>query len=305
MFKKTTLKNGLRIITVPQKSTQAVTVLALVGTGSKYETKETSGISHFLEHMFFKGTKKKPDKITIAETLDKVGGIYNAFTGEECTGYFAKVANTHFDLALDWVSDIYLHSLLPEQELAKEKGVIIEEINMIYDNPMAYVSTLWSKLLYGDQPAGWDIAGTKESVSQISREKLINYMADHYVARNTVVCIAGNIEEARAINEAEKSFGKMKNTKPKEKEKVQSGIVVWVGPGYAIPNPQFLDQEQWSTTPRDPVKYIPLQAEGGDYALFLRDSAIEIEYEETKYLIVSHSSILMLIRRNEFEGLTS
>nr|AQS33338.1 hypothetical protein [uncultured bacterium] len=221
MFKKTTLKNGLRIITVPQKSTQAVTVLALVGTGSKYETKETSGISHFLEHMFFKGTKKKPDKITIAETLDKVGGIYNAFTGEECTGYFAKVANTHFDLALDWVSDIYLHSLLPEQELAKEKGVIIEEINMIYDNPMAYVSTLWSKLLYGDQPAGWDIAGTKESVSQISREKLINYMADHYVARNTVVCIAGNIEEARAINEAEKSFGKMKNTKPKEKEKVQ------------------------------------------------------------------------------------
>ena len=91
----------------------------------------------------------------------------------------------------------------------------------------------------------------------------------------------------------------------KEKEKVQSGIVVRVGPGYAIPNPQFLDQEQWSTTPRDPVKYIPLQAEGGDYALFLRDSAIEIEYEETRYLIVSHSAILMLIRRNEFEGLTS
>ena len=220
MFKKTTLKNGLRIVTVPQKSTQAVTVLALVGTGSKYETKEISGISHFLEHMFFKGTKKKPDKITIAETLDKVGGIYNAFTGEECTGYFAKVANNYFDLALDWVSDIYLHSLLPAQEIAKERGVIIEEINMVYDNPMAYVSTLWSKLLYGDQPAGWDIAGTKESVSRIDREKLANYMASHYVAQNTVVCVAGNIQEARVINEVKKNFAEIKSTKPEGKEKV-------------------------------------------------------------------------------------
>ncbi|MFH1575519.1 MAG: pitrilysin family protein [Candidatus Nealsonbacteria bacterium] len=221
MFKKTTLKNGLRIITVPQKSTQAVTVLVLVGAGSKYETKETSGISHFLEHMFFKGTKKKPDKITIAETLDKVGGIYNAFTGEECTGYFAKVASIHFGLALDWVSDIYLNSLLPEQELAKEKGVITEEINMVYDNPMAYVSILWSKLLYGDQPAGWDIAGTKESVGNMNRDKLVNYMASHYVAENTVVCVAGNIKETLAINEVKKSFAGMKNTKPGEKENVR------------------------------------------------------------------------------------
>jgi len=220
MFKKTTLKNGLRIITVPQKSTQAVTVLALVGTGSKYETKEISGISHFLEHMFFKGTKKRPDKINIAETLDKVGGIYNAFTGEECTGYFAKVAAGHFNLALDWVSDIYLHSLLPEQEMAKEKGVIIEEINMIYDNPMAYVSTLWSKLLYGDQPAGWDIAGTKESVSGLDRQKLSDYMSSQYVAQNTVVCVAGNIEEGRAVNEVKKSFASIKNAKSQDKEKV-------------------------------------------------------------------------------------
>jgi len=219
-FKKTTLKNGLRIITVPQKSTEAVTVLALVGTGSKYETKETSGISHFLEHMFFKGTKKRPDKITIAETLDKVGGIYNAFTGEECTGYFAKVASTHFDLALDWVSDIYLHSLLPDQEMAKEKGVIIEEINMIYDNPMAYVSTLWSKLLYGDQPAGWDIAGTKESVSGLQREQLAGYLASQYVSSNTVVCVAGNIREKFIISEVKKSFAEIKNTRPQGKEKV-------------------------------------------------------------------------------------
>ena len=194
MFKKITLKNGLRIITMPQKSTQAVTVLVLVGTGSKYEKKDINGISHFLEHMFFKGTKNRPDKLEIAETLDKIGGIYNAFTGEDYTGYFAKVAASKLDVALDWVSDIFLNSLLPEKEMEKEKGVITEEINMIYDNPMAHVGVLWSKLLYGDQPAGWDIAGTKESVSRMTRQKLSDYMGSQYVASNTIVCVAGQIK---------------------------------------------------------------------------------------------------------------
>jgi len=195
MFKKITLKNGLRIITMPQKSTQAVTVLVLVGTGSKYEKKDINGISHFLEHMFFKGTKNRPDKLEIAETLDKIGGIYNAFTGEDYTGYFAKVAASKLDVALDWVSDIFLNSLLPEKEMEKEKGVITEEINMIYDNPMAHVGVLWSKLLYGDQPAGWDIAGTKESVSRMTRQKLSDYMGSQYVATNTIVCVAGQIKK--------------------------------------------------------------------------------------------------------------
>jgi len=220
MYKKTTLKNGLRIITVPQKSTQAVTVLALVATGSKYETKDTSGISHFLEHMFFKGTKKRPDKLDIAETLDKVGGIYNAFTGEEYTGYFAKVGAPHFNLALDWVSDIYLQSLLPEKEIEREKSVIIEEINMVYDNPMTYVLTLWAKLLYGDQPAGWDIAGTKESVSKMDRRKVVNYMNNHYAASNTIVCVAGNIKESQTINDIKKSFAQINTANPLGKTKV-------------------------------------------------------------------------------------
>jgi len=143
MYKKTILKNGLRIITVPQKNTQAVTVLVLVGTGSKYEKKEINGISHFLEHMYFKGTKKRPSPLAVAESLDKIGGIYNAFTSEEYTGYFAKVDAGHFEIALDWVSDIFLNSLLPEEEAKKEKGVIIEEINMYRDNPMSYVQVLW------------------------------------------------------------------------------------------------------------------------------------------------------------------
>ena len=162
MYKKTTLKNGLRIITVPQKDTQAVTVLVLVGTGSKYEKKEINGISHFLEHMMFKGTKKRPTPKEVSETLDRVGGIYNAFTSQEATGYFAKVEASQFDLALDWVADIFLNSLLPQKEIEKEKGVIIEEINMNYDNPMSYVEILWNRVLYGDQPAGLDIARIEE-----------------------------------------------------------------------------------------------------------------------------------------------
>jgi predicted Zn-dependent peptidase len=220
MFKKTILKNGLRVITVPQKNTQAVTVLVLVGTGSKYEKKEINGISHFLEHMYFKGTKKRPSTTAIAETLDKVGGIYNAFTSEEYTGYFAKVASPHFELALDWVSDIFLNSILPKEEIEKEKGVIIEEINMIYDHPMSYVQTLWTKLLYGDQPAGWDIAGTKETVSKMNREKLSDYMERQYVAKNTIVSIAGNFDEKSAVQKVKKYFLKIKIKKPIEKPKV-------------------------------------------------------------------------------------
>ena len=182
MFKKTTLKNGLRIITVSQKSTQAVTVLVLVKTGSKYEKKEVNGISHFLEHMYFKGTRKRPSTLDIAETLDKIGGIYNAFTSEECTGYYAKTVATQFDTALDWVSDIFLNSTLPSREIEKEKGVITEEINMRLDHPMTYVHVLWSRLLYGDQPAGWDIIGTKENISNMTKEKLTDYMNSQYIA---------------------------------------------------------------------------------------------------------------------------
>jgi predicted Zn-dependent peptidase len=220
MFKKTTLKNGLRIITVPQKTAQSLTVLVLVGTGSKYENKEISGISHFLEHMYFKGTKKQPTFLEVAETLDKIGGIYNAFTGENYTGYFAKVAAPYFSTALDWVSDIYLNSLLPEEEIKKEKGVIIEEINMYYDHPMSYVGVLWSELLYGDQPAGWPIAGTKESVSGIDRAKLVDYMKKQYVASNTIVCVSGKIDQLSAINKVKRAFSPISDQKPFPKPKV-------------------------------------------------------------------------------------
>jgi len=220
MFRKTTLKNGLRIITVPQKSTQAVTILVLVKTGSKYETKEINGISHFLEHMFFKGTKKRPSTTAIAETLDRVGGVFNAFTGEEYTGYFAKVDANHFSLALDWVSDIFLNSKLEAGEIEREKGVITEEINMYYDNPMSYIQILWRELLYGDQPAGWHIAGTKESVMAVNQEKLLAYFKSRYTAPNTIVCVAGKFKDSRIVSKIKREFFKIKTKNPQKKQKV-------------------------------------------------------------------------------------
>jgi len=217
MFQKTVLKNGLRIIAIPLRNTRAITVLVLVGTGSKYETKEINGISHFLEHMYFKGTKKRPSPLAVAETLDKVGGIYNAFTSEEFTGYFAKVDAEHFETALDWVSDIFLNSLLPGAEVKKEKGVVIEEINMYQDHPISYVQVLWPKLLYGEQPAGWPVAGEKESVKRLERADLVNYMKSQYVADNTIICIAGKIEEISAVKKIKKYFSKINTTQPKSK----------------------------------------------------------------------------------------
>lgn len=210
-MKKTTLKNGLRVITIPQKNTKVATALVLVRTGSKYEEKSVSGISHFLEHMFFKGTKKRKTSLKIAEDLDKVGGMYNAFTGEDYTGYYAKVNADHLSLAIDWVSDIYINSTLNEKEIEKEKGVIKEEINMYNDNPMALCQMLFTKLLYGDQPAGWDIAGTKESVSAITRKDLLDYMESQYVTKNTLVVISGNIKEKEVVKEVEILFSKLRN----------------------------------------------------------------------------------------------
>jgi predicted Zn-dependent peptidase len=210
------LKNNLRILTLPLKSTRVATVFVLVKTGSKYEQKEISGISHFLEHMLFKGTEKRKTPLEIAEELDKVGGVYNAFTGEEYTGYYAKVNVDKFSLALDWVSDIYLNSVLPEKEMEKEKGVIKEEINMYFDNPMAHCELLFQELLYGDQPAGWNIAGTKETVSATTRKDLLTYMDSQYKAENTVVVVAGNINKEKAEEEVAKVFSTAKIGTPKK-----------------------------------------------------------------------------------------
>jgi predicted Zn-dependent peptidase len=221
MFRKIKLKNGLRIITIPMKNTQAVSVLVLAGAGSKYETKQNNGISHFLEHMFFKGTKNKPDKMEIAEILDKVGGMYNAFTSKEITGYWAKVDSKHFDLALDWVSDIFLNSKIEEKEINNERGVIIEELNMYLDTPMMHIQDLWEELLYGDQPAGWSIIGERKNILNLGRKQFLKYLKNHYTAKNTIVCVAGNINAETAQNKIKKYFENINTGQPKPKIKVE------------------------------------------------------------------------------------
>jgi len=216
-YKKTTLKNGLRIITVPAKNTKTAAVLVLVGTGSKYETKDINGISHFLEHMFFKGTKKSPNTIKLIEPLDKIGGVYNAFTGQEYTGYWAKVDASHLDLILDWVSDIYLNSKFEQKEIDLEKGTILQELNMYLDAPMRYVSDLWTDLLYGDQPAGWQVIGTENVIKSVKRNDFVKYLQNHYSSKNTVIAVAGNINQKETINKIKKYFQPINNLKVKDK----------------------------------------------------------------------------------------
>jgi len=219
-YQKTTLKNGVRVIVAPMEHTKAVTVLVLFGTGSKYETKKTNGVSHYLEHMFFKGTKKRPRTIDISSLLDGVGGEFNAFTGEEFTGYYVKVATEHFDLALDVVSDILLHSKFDPKEVNRERGVIIEEINMNNDNPMRKVFEVWNELLYGDQPAGWPVAGTKETMAGIKRKDIIDYFNKQYVGENAVVIVAGNTKDGSALKKVEKYFSPLRPGKSYDKDEV-------------------------------------------------------------------------------------
>ncbi|OGN02191.1 MAG: hypothetical protein A2655_02615 [Candidatus Yanofskybacteria bacterium RIFCSPHIGHO2_01_FULL_43_42] len=200
------LDSGLRLVVIPMESTKTATVLVMVGTGSKYETKEINGISHFLEHMMFKGTEKRPGKLDIATELDGIGAEYNAFTGKEYTGYYAKASVKKIDTVMDVVFDIFLNSKLDEKEINIERGVIIEELNMYRDMPQRYVGDLFEQLLYGDQPAGWDIGGEKETILKLKRDEFVNYFDTHYIAPKTVVAIAGNVDPEAIKSKVETYF---------------------------------------------------------------------------------------------------
>ncbi len=205
-FNKKVLANGLRIITVPMKENPAVTVLVMVEAGSKYETKNISGVSHFLEHMCFKGTRKRPKAIDISRELDSIGAHYNAFTSQEFTGYYAKSDPKHLDKVLDVVSDMYLNPLFETSEIEKEKGVIVEEINMYEDMPHRHVQDMLMEILYDGQPAGWNIAGTRETVKALKREDFVDYRNKHYVSGATVVVVAGSFNEKEIYAKIEKKF---------------------------------------------------------------------------------------------------
>lgn len=205
-MQKEVFKNGLRIVTKKLASTQSVTVLILTGAGSRYETKKLNGISHFLEHMFFKGAKKYKGAKEVAEAIDRVGGEFNAFTGKEYVGYFVKVAARHCDTAMDVLGDMLIHSKFDPHEINKERGVIMEEYNMYQDTPMYQVGWDFERLVYGDQPMGWDQVGTKELIQGVTRADFVKYKKDLYTPENLVVSVAGNVDHKDALAMVKKYF---------------------------------------------------------------------------------------------------
>lgn len=219
MFFKSILPSGLRIIFAPKK-TETATLLVMIGAGSKYESDDIAGLSHFLEHMFFKGTKKRPNTRAISEYLDEVGGEYNAFTSKEYTGFYAKVATRHIERAFDFISDILFNSKAESKEIEREKGVIIEEMNMHQDTPMTYIPELFEMLLYKNQPAGRLVIGTKSSILAASRPKFIRYFKSLYVASNMVICLVGNVDQKWVEKVVDKYFGRIFKNKPKSKKRV-------------------------------------------------------------------------------------
>ncbi len=215
------------------KGTETATMIVMSGTGSRYETPEQNGLAHFLEHMFFKGTKKRTNAKAIAEELDGIGSVSNAFTSEERTAYYAKVDADYLPTALDVVSDIFLNSTLPAKEIEKERGAIIQEIDMYEDMPMRTVHDVFKALIYGaDHPLGRTILGPKENIRSFSREDFKKYHRSNYTPGNTVVCIAGSFDAKKILAKITRDYGKLK----------------------AAPTPEYVPFVDSQTAPRVAIK---------------------------------------------------
>jgi len=208
-FAKKVLPNGLTVISVPMPSFESATALILVGAGSRYETKKNNGISHFLEHMAFKGTKARPTYMEIAGLIDGIGGEFNAFTSKEYTGYYVKAGKNNIEIIVDLLSDMIQSSLLDAKEIEKEKGVIMEEINLYEDTPMRHIGDIFERLLYGDVPLGWDTAGEKDIIRSLKREDFVAYMKSLYSPDNMTIVFAGGIETKAMEKLAKKYLGSL------------------------------------------------------------------------------------------------
>jgi predicted Zn-dependent peptidase len=193
-FERTTLANGVRLLTAPMPNVQSTSCFLMFAAGSRYETPETNGIAHFAEHMFFKGTDRRPTAKDIAGEIDSIGGEFNAFTGKEYTGYYVRCAADHAPVAFDVLIDMMRHSRFDADEIEREKGVIVEEMNMYFDTPRDYLNGLYEQLLYGDQPLGWDIIGKKETVRGATRETFLDYIGRWYQPTRLVVGIGGKFD---------------------------------------------------------------------------------------------------------------
>ncbi len=205
MYKKHVLENGLTIIGEEIPYVKSISLGIWINAGSRIEDEEISGISHFIEHMLFKGTKNRTSK-QIASEIDNLGGQINAFTSKECTCYYVKLLDSHIDIGIDILSDMILNSKFNEDDLDKERSVIIEELKMYEDSPEDLAYDLLTENIYKNDPLGMNIIGTEESLKKLNREKLLDYFNKYYVPNNSVIAISGNFNFNEIINKIEEKF---------------------------------------------------------------------------------------------------
>lgn len=211
MYQKTTLSNGLRLVTASMPYTRSVAINFFIGTGSRYEDDPIAGTSHFIEHLCFRGTPRRPSSREISEAIEGTGGVLNAATDKELTVYWCKVARPHFQLAFDVTADMLLNSKFDPADIEKERQVIIEEINMCNDTPSQRVDILIDSLLWPGHPLGRDIAGSKETVTAVTRDMMLDYMKRQYQPGNAVLSIAGDIQHDEAIAAVDRALGNWTN----------------------------------------------------------------------------------------------
>ncbi|HTE85464.1 MAG TPA: pitrilysin family protein [Dehalococcoidia bacterium] len=233
MFQRTTLENGLRVITSPMPETRSVTVTFYIGAGNRYEGPPIAGVSHFVEHMLFKGSRKRPTARDISEAVDNVGGVLNAATDRELTVYYIKAAHSHLDLAFDVLLDMLHRPLFDPSEVEKERKVIIEELAMVADNPSQLAEVRLDALLWPEGPLGWDVAGTEESVSAIPRDETLAYVARQYVPNNTVLSVAGNVNHEQVVEMCRSQLIDWHSGSPQSWSPAGDG---WRGPGITLLN---------------------------------------------------------------------
>jgi len=216
------LSNGLRVLTVPLPNLESVTITVWTKVGSRNESKKVGGISHFLEHMVFKGSKKRPSAKEIAEAVDAIGGEFNAATSKQWTNFYIKARVEVLEKAFDVLSDMVLAPLLKKEDIEREKGVIIEEMAMYEDTPMMKIGDVFEQLIFKGSPLGCDIIGTKESVKNITRNDFERYRKTHYYSENMLITVAGGIKEDKVLNLAKKYFGGLKKGEKKERQEFKS-----------------------------------------------------------------------------------
>ncbi|HYE22108.1 MAG TPA: pitrilysin family protein [Verrucomicrobiae bacterium] len=212
LYTKKVLKNGLTLLMVPIETAASVTMTVFIKAGSRYESEDQNGISHFLEHLHFKGSRKYPNAKKLSETVDSIGGEFNAYTGKEHTQYFIRAAYEHLDLVFEVLTDMIQNPLIDEKELEREKGVIIEEINMYRDNPQIHVESIFEESLWPDTPLGRDIAGTAEVVRKISKQDVMNYRKKYYQPGNMIIAVAGQFDQKKFETMIDEHWGKLPST---------------------------------------------------------------------------------------------